>query len=128
MRKICVITGSRAEYGLLYWLLKEIETDPSLSLQLVVTGSHLSPTFGSTYRQIENDGFRIDERVEMLLSSDSKVGAANSLGLGIIGFTSALSRLAPDFVVVLGDRYEVDRKSTRLNSSHTDISRMPSSA
>ncbi|GGG84527.1 UDP-N-acetylglucosamine 2-epimerase [Paenibacillus radicis (ex Gao et al. 2016)] len=107
MRKICIISGSRAEYGLLYPLLKAIKEDPELTLQLVVTGMHLSPEFGLTYSEIEADGFQIDERVEMLLSSDSHVGITKSMGLGLIGFADALYRLQPDIVVVLGDRYEI---------------------
>lgn len=106
-RNICVVTGSRAEYGLLYWLLKEIEADAALHLQIVATGMHLSPEFGLTYRQIEGDGFKIDEKVEMLLSSDTPVGVAKSIGLGVIGFGGALDRLRPDILVLLGDRYEI---------------------
>ncbi|GAB7027928.1 UDP-N-acetylglucosamine 2-epimerase [Geotalea toluenoxydans] len=107
MRKICVVTGTRAEYGLLYWLMKEIQADDELQLQLVVTGMHLSPEFGLTYRTIEEDGFNIDAKVEMLLSSDTPVGIAKSIGLGIIGFADALDLLKPDAIVLLGDRYEV---------------------
>lgn len=106
MRKIAVFTGTRAEYGLLYWLLKDIQQEPELTLQLLVAGMHFSPEFGMTYQQIEADGFRIDEKVEMLLSSDSAVGTAKSIGLGVIGFADALSRMAPDTLVILGDRFE----------------------
>ncbi len=106
-RKICVVTGTRAEYGLLYWLMKEIGNDPSLELQLAVTGAHLSPEFGMTYKIIEKDGFRIDEKVEMLLSSDSDIGIAKSMGLGLMSFAECFSRLRPDIVVGLGDRYEL---------------------
>lgn len=106
-RKICVVTGTRAEYGLLYCLMKEIQDDPDLELQLVATGMHLSPEFGLTYRQIEADGFTINAKVEMYLSSDTPVGIAKSIGLGVIGFADALSRLNPDILVVLGDRYEI---------------------
>jgi UDP-N-acetylglucosamine 2-epimerase (non-hydrolysing) len=106
-RKICVVTGSRAEYGLLFWLLKEILIDPKLELQIVATGMHLSPEFGSTYKAIEADGFAIDAKVEMLLSSDTAVGVAKSIGLGVIGFADAFERLAPDMLVVLGDRFEI---------------------
>lgn len=106
-RKICVVTGTRAEYGLLYWLMKEIETDPDLQLQIIATGMHLSPEFGLTYRQIEADGFSIDAKIEMLLSSDSPVGIAKSMGLGVIGFADALARLRPDILVLLGDRFEI---------------------
>ncbi|MDF2684727.1 MAG: neuC, partial [Brevibacillus sp.] len=106
-RKICVVTGTRAEYGLLYWLMREIQDDPDLHLQIVVTGMHLSPEFGLTYKTIEQDGFFIDEKVEMLLSSDSPVGIATSIGVGTIGFANAFDRLQPDVVVVLGDRFEI---------------------
>lgn len=106
-RKICVVTGTRAEYGLLYWLMKEIQKDPDLELQIIVTGMHLSPEFGLTYKQIEEDGFSINEKIEMLLSSDTPGGIAKSLGLGTIGFADALDRLKPDILVILGDRYEI---------------------
>ena len=106
-RKICIVTGTRAEYGLLYWLMKEVGADPDLQLQIIATGMHLSPEFGLTYQQIEADGFTIDAKVEMLLSSDSPVGIAKSMGLGVIGFADALDRLKPDILVVLGDRFEI---------------------
>lgn len=105
-KKVTVFTGTRAEYGLLYWLLKDIQSDKELSLQLLVSGMHLSPEFGETYRQIEKDGFKIDEKIEILLSSDSAVGTAKSMGLGVLGFADALSRLSPDVLVILGDRFE----------------------
>jgi len=107
MCKICVVTGSRAEYGLLHWLMKEIESDNDLKLQVVTTGMHLSPEFGLTYKAIETDGFCIDAKVEMLLSSDTPVGITKSLGLGVIGFADVLEKLKPDIVVLLGDRYEI---------------------
>jgi UDP-hydrolysing UDP-N-acetyl-D-glucosamine 2-epimerase len=107
MSKICVVTGTRADYGLLYWLMKEIQADAGLQLQIIATGMHLSPEFGLTFRTIEEDGFTIDSKVEMLLSSDTPVGIAKSIGLGVIGFADALERLKPDKMVVLGDRYEI---------------------
>jgi UDP-N-acetylglucosamine 2-epimerase (non-hydrolysing)/GDP/UDP-N,N'-diacetylbacillosamine 2-epimerase (hydrolysing) len=107
MKKIAVVTGTRAEYGLLYWLMKDISLDPSLQLQIIVTGTHLSPEFGLTYQEIEKDGFIISERVEMLLSSDTPIGTAKSLGLALIGIAEALQRQNPDIVVLLGDRYEI---------------------
>jgi len=106
-RKICIVTGSRAEYGLLYTLMKEMEKDHDIQLQLVVTGMHLSPEFGLTYEEIENDGFIIDGKVEMLLSSDTCTGVAKSIGLAVIGFTDILYKLNPDLLVLLGDRYEI---------------------
>ncbi len=106
-RKLCVVTGARAEYGLLRWLMQEIADDPALTLQTVATGMHLSPEFGLTYRHIEKDGFAIDAKVEMLLSSDAPVGVAKSIGLGAIGFADALQKLAPDLVILLGDRFEL---------------------
>lgn len=107
MRKICVVTGTRAEYGLLYWLLKEIQDDADLQLQIIATGMHLSPEFGLTWKTIEEDGFAIDARVEVLLSSDTPVGITKSIGLGVIGFADAMERLQPDILVVLGDRFEI---------------------
>lgn len=105
-RTIAVFTGTRAEYGLLYWLLKDIQSDPELTLQLLVSGTHLSHEFGNTSTQIEQDGFVIDEKIEILLSSDTPVGVAKSMGLGVLGFSDALSRLKPDALVILGDRFE----------------------
>jgi len=105
-KKIAVFTGTRADYGLLYWLLKDIQSDAVLELKLLVSGMHLSPEFGCTYTQIENDGFTIDEKIEILLSSDTSVGVAKSMGLGVLGFTDALDRLKPDALVILGDRFE----------------------
>ncbi|MCX7971070.1 MAG: UDP-N-acetylglucosamine 2-epimerase [Negativicutes bacterium] len=107
MRKIAVVTGSRAEYGLLYWLLRDIEADPGMELLLVVTGMHLSVEFGLTCRRIEEDGFNISCRVDMLVSGDTPVTVTKSMGLGLIGFADALSQLKPDIMVVLGDRFEI---------------------
>jgi GDP/UDP-N,N'-diacetylbacillosamine 2-epimerase (hydrolysing) len=107
MRKICVVTGTRAEYGLLVWIMRMIRDDDDLTLQIIATGMHLSPEFGLTYRQIEEDGFRIDHKVEMLVSSDTPTGIAKSMGLGLIGMADALNDLRPDILVVLGDRFEI---------------------
>lgn len=106
MKRVAVFTGTRAEYGLLYWLMRGVQASSSLELQVIVGAMHLSPEFGETWRQIEADGFKIDAKVEMLLSSDTPVGVAKSMGLGTIGFADALERLRPDWLVVLGDRFE----------------------
>lgn len=105
-RRVCVFTGTRAEYGLLVWLMREIQADPNLELQVLVSGSHLVREFGDTWRQIIADGFSIDAKVDMLLAADNPVAIVKSMGLGLIGFADALERLIPDILVVLGDRYE----------------------
>tara|TARA_B100001093_G_C26768645_1_gene989051 strand:- start:324 stop:1478 length:1155 start_codon:yes stop_codon:yes gene_type:complete len=112
MKKTCVITGTRAEYGLLHWVMKGVRQSPELELQLVVTGMHLSPEFGMTVEAIEADGFKIDRKVEMLLSSDTAVGITKSMGLGMIGFADAMAGLKPDLMLVLGDRYEIFSAAT----------------
>ena len=106
-RKVCVVTGTRAEFGLLRWLMEAISNNPELILQVVATGMHLSPEFGSTYEEIEEAGFVIDSQVEMLIGSDSSIAVTKSMGLGMIGFADAYRSLAPDIVVVLGDRFEI---------------------
>lgn len=106
-RRIAVVTGSRAEYGLLRPLLARLRASDGCTLQLVVTGMHLSTEFGSTHRAIEDDGFTIDARVDMLLASDEPRAIVKSVGLGTIGFADAYARLSPDIVVVLGDRFEI---------------------
>ncbi len=106
MKRICVFTGTRADYGLLQPLMTAIEKDKDLKLQLIVSGMHLSDEFGLTYQLIEADGFRIDEKIETLLGSDSASGVCNSMGLGMIGYQAALERLSPDVLIVLGDRFE----------------------
>lgn len=105
-RKICVVTGTRADYGLLYWLMKEIYLDSELELQIIATGMHLSPEFGLTYKEIEKD-FKIDKKIEMLLSSDTAIGISKSMGLAQISFSEAFEDLKPDIIVLLGDRYEI---------------------
>jgi len=104
--KICVFTGTRAEYGLLKPLMEEIQKQPEFELQIVASCMHLSPEFGLTYQEIEKDGFKIDEKVEMLLSSDTAIGTVKSMGVGMIGYADALNRLKPDLAIVLGDRFE----------------------
>lgn len=106
-RSICIVTGTRAEYGLLKPLIDEFKGERSVRLQVIATGMHLSPEFGLTYKEIETDRVEIDEKVEMLLSSDTPVGISKSIGLGVISFAEAYQRLKPDIVVVLGDRFEI---------------------
>ena len=106
-KKVCVITGTRADYGLLRWVMQGIKDDADFNLQIIATGMHLSPEFGLTYKAIEADGFEIDRKVEMLTSSDTPVGIAKSMGLAMIGFSDALNELNPDLLVVLGDRFEI---------------------
>lgn len=106
-RKICIVTGTRAEYGLLYWVMKDLQTADDFELQIIATGMHLSPEFGHTIDAIIRDGFSVDAKVENLVSSDTGVGVAKSIGLGTIGFADAYERLQPDLIIVLGDRFEI---------------------
>ena len=106
MRKICVVTSTRAEYGLLYWLLKEIEADSELKLQLIVTGMHLSPEFGLTYKEIEKE-FKIDKKIEILSSSHTNLDICAEMARVYEKFAPALAELKPDILVLLGDRYEI---------------------
>ncbi len=107
MKKICIVTGSRAEYGLLSSLMKLIQIDTELTLQIIATNMHLSPEFGYTYKEIEKDGFRIDKKVDMLISSDTEIATVKSVGLALIGFADAFNELKPDLLLVLGDRSEI---------------------
>ena len=107
MRKICFITSSRSDYGLLYWVMNGVKEDTELQLQIIATGMHLSPEFGSTLSIIIDDGFHVDRTVEMLLSGDSAVAITKSIGLGVICFADAIDDLRPDIIVVLGDRFEI---------------------
>lgn len=121
MKKICIITGSRADFGLLRWVMETIQKSPMLTLQVMATGAHLSPDFGMTYRDIEAVGFRIDRKVEMLLSSDSAVGVTKSIGLATIGFADAFEEMKPDLVVVLGDRYEILAAASAAMIAHIPV-------
>ncbi|MES2719733.1 MAG: UDP-N-acetylglucosamine 2-epimerase [Pseudomonadota bacterium] len=106
-RKVCVVTGTRAEFGLLQRLMGLIRDHKALELQIIATGMHLSPEFGLTYREIEATGFSIDRKIECLLSADTSSAIAKSMGLGLIGFADAYAALQPDLLVVLGDRFEI---------------------
>lgn len=110
--KICIVTGTRAEYGLLRWVMEGIVNSTTLHLQIVATGMHLSPEFGMTVNQIEQDGFQVDRKIEMLLSSDSVVGVTKSTGLATISFAEAFNELSPNLIMLLGDRYELLAAST----------------
>ena len=121
MKKICVVTGTRAEYGLLYWLIKGIADENSLQLQLLVTGMHLAPEYGLTYREIEADGFAIDKKVDILLNSDTSLGICKSVGIGVMGFAEAYNELQPHFVLVLGDRFEILAATTAAYISNIPV-------
>lgn len=107
MRRICVFTGTRAEFGIMSRLMQMIKEDKDLKLQIIATNMHLSPEFGLTYKEIEAEGFHINKKVEMLLSSDTANGTVKSMGLATIGFADALEDLKPDLAIILGDRYEM---------------------
>ncbi|MDO6759745.1 UDP-N-acetylglucosamine 2-epimerase [Tamlana sp. 2_MG-2023] len=107
MMKICIATGTRAEYGLLKPLMQAIQSEATWQLQLLVTGAHLSPEFGLTYKIIETDGFKIDKKVEMLLSADTSSSIVKSMGMGMVGYADAFAELNPDLLFILGDRYEM---------------------
>ena len=106
-KKFCVITSSRSDYGLLKPFLEKANIHEKVELQLIVTGSHLASEFGHTYKEIENDGFEINEKIEILLSSDTPVAITKSMGLALISFSEAYNRIRPDVIVVMGDRYEI---------------------
>lgn len=106
MKKICIITGTRAEYGLLKPVIDKVYRADDMELNLVVTGMHLSAEFGWTYQEIEQDGYPIHAKIEMLLSSDTAVGITKSMGVELIGFSDYFAVNAPDMVIILGDRYE----------------------
>lgn len=107
MRTICVVTGTRADYGLLQWVMDGIRRDPMLRLQIAATGTHLSAEFGMTYHEIEADGFAIDRKLDILTADDTPVGVAKAIGRGVIAFADAYAELRPDVVVLLGDRFEI---------------------
>lgn len=107
MKNICVVTSTRAEFGQLFWLIEKIKNDPQLNLQLIVTGSHLTPAFGNTYKEIIQSGFEINKKIEILLNSSSPVSVSKSLGLAQISFSEAFEEIKPDIIIILGDRAEM---------------------
>ena len=119
-RKICIITGSRAEYGLLRWVMQGIKDHPDLTLQLIVTGMHLSKDFGMTIDEIENDGFEVNDKIDILSYTNTSLGISQSMADALLGFAKAFHRLKPDLVLVLGDRFEVFSAAT---SAH--VARIP---
>ncbi len=106
-RKICIFSGTRAEYGLLKPLIDELKNEPTIELQILITGMHLSPEFGITHKEINLEGISKVEKVEILLSSDTAIGISKAMGLGMISFSEALERLSPDLLIGLGDRFEL---------------------
>ena len=106
MRKVAVFTGTRAEYGLLYWTLHELQKSQKIDLKLWVGGSHLVPSYGYTIQEIEDDGFHVDEKLDFMLASSSSSSVAKSLSLAIISATEIICRTNPDIILLLGDRYE----------------------
>ena len=122
-RKVCVVTGTRADYGLLYWLMREIDGDKGMELQLIVTGMHLNLEFGHTYKVIEKE-FKIDEKIVMPLSSDSEIDISKSMGLAQIAFSKAYHKLKPDIVLVLGDRFEIFSAVTAAMISRLPIAHL----
>lgn len=123
-KKICVVTGTRAEYGLLKPLIEKIDNNSRLELQLIVTGMHLSPEFGLTYKNIESDGFEIDEKIEVLLSSDTSIGISKSMGLTLISFSETYQRLKPDLIIILGDRYETFSAMTAASVANIPVAHL----
>jgi UDP-hydrolysing UDP-N-acetyl-D-glucosamine 2-epimerase len=106
-RKIAVVTTSRADYSHLYWPLRELSAHPDVDLKIIVMGAHLSPEFGSTIQEIEKDGFNIDARVECLLSSDSDVGMAKTIGVATLNLADIFGQMRPDLLLLIADRYEM---------------------
>ena len=107
MKKICVITGNRADYGILRGLLKELVMSEEFDVKLIVTGSHLCSDYGYTINEILEDGFNIEKKIEILINSDSSIGISKSMGLALISFSEAFDEIRPDLILVLGDRFEI---------------------
>ena len=120
-RKIALVTGSRAEYGILRYVIKYLKESNFLDLHLIVTGMHLSHEFGNTYKEIENDGNLINDKVEILLSADSPTSISKSIALGIISFSEIFEKIKPDFLLVLGDRFEIISASISATVSRIPI-------
>jgi len=121
MNKLAIITGTRAEYGLLKPLISKLKNCNEFDVKVIATGTHLSPEFGYTYKEIEKDNIHIDEKVEILMSSDSSIGISKSLGLAIISFSEVFDRMKPDAVIVLGDRYEIYGVTTAASISKIPV-------
>ena len=107
IKRVCVVTGSRADYSHLSPVINAIKSHPKLALQLIVTGQHLDKKYGSTWLNIINDGHKIDQKIDIGLKSDTPLGTANSLGRGVGGIAESLNKLNPDILIALGDRFEI---------------------
>lgn len=123
-RKICFVTSGRADYGLLRWVMHGVKDDPELQLQIIATGMHLSSTYGLTYQEIEEDGFLIDARIEILGSPHAAIEISKSMGMAITGVTKAINDLEPDLLVVLGDRYEIFAATAAALVSKTPVAHL----
>lgn len=123
IRKVCVVTGTRADYGLLYWLLKEIDADQDMKLQLIVTGMHLSEDFGYTYKEIEKD-FNIDIKIDISLASDNDISISKFMSEAQIAFSEAYKELQPQIIIVLGDRFEIFSATTSAMISRIPIAHL----
>ena len=123
-RRVCVVTGTRADYGLLYWLLKYIQEDQDLELQIIATGMHLSSKFGLTYKEIEKDGFKINSKINISLKSDTATGILKSMSVGLSKFPSELKKINPDLMIVLGDRFEIFCASIAAMFCHIPIAHL----
>ena len=123
-RKICFVTSGRADYGLLRWVMHGVKNDPELQLQIIATGMHLSSTYGFTYQEIEEDGFFIDARIEILGSPDAAIEISESMGMAITGIANAINDLEPDLLVVLGDRYEIFAATAAALVSKTPVAHL----
>ncbi|SQC03116.1 UDP-N-acetylglucosamine 2-epimerase [Clostridium tetanomorphum] len=124
MKKILVVTGTRADYGLLYWTMREIQNDVELELQLVVTGNHLVKDYGYTVEQIKRDGFQIDEEIDIIINSEKKSSIVKSMGLEMVQMAQCFDRLKPDILLILGDRYETFVAATCAMMMNISIAHM----
>ena len=119
--KVCVVTGSRSEYGLLYWFLKELKIDKKIDFNLIVTGSHLSHKYGYTIEEIKKDNFKVEKEIKIVSSSDTPHAISKSTASGIVGFSQTFKEIKPDLLVLLGDRYEILAAAISANFARVPI-------